>query len=56
MCSTRLELELTNAMSVTLRPRIDDVAAPRESEMALKTDVCSPRTEEEPTEAVRYTV
>ena len=56
VCSTRVEPELMNEMSVMLRPRTDDVASPRESEKTLKTDVCSPTTEAEPTEAVRYTV
>ena len=56
VCSTRLEPELMDAMSVMLRPRTDDVASPSESEKALKTDVCSPKSEVEPTEALRCTV
>ena len=55
VCSTRLEPELRNEMSVTLLPRTDDVASPSESEKARKTDVCSPKTEAEPTEALRCT-
>ena len=56
VCSAKIEPALRDAMIVTLRPRTDDVANPSESENPRKIDVCSPKTEAEPTEAVRYTV
>jgi len=45
-----------DALSVRLRPLNKEAVRASESEKDLKIDVCSPRLEAEPTEALRLTV